>query len=103
MQDGYPILQEFKALSNNVYENEVINVDFARNGKVAKDMINAWVKQKTMGKITSILDDVPVPDTTAILLSALYFKGEWNQHFIDGATKRFVPSPKAVLKYLFDR
>ncbi|CAK9801102.1 Uncharacterized serpin-like protein MA_2613/MA_2612 [Anthophora quadrimaculata] len=88
VQDGYPILQQFKALSNNVYDNEVINVDFAKNGKAAQNMINDWVNRKTMGKISSILNDVPGIETTVILLSALYFNGEWNQHFLQGATKR---------------
>lgn len=57
---------------------------------MAQDAINAWVRQKTMGKIDNILTDVPPPDTTLILLSALYFNGEWNQHFFNGATRRFV-------------
>ncbi|XP_043250176.1 leukocyte elastase inhibitor-like isoform X1 [Colletes gigas] len=88
VQDGYPILPQFKSLSQNVYDTEVINVDFARSGRLSQELINAWVKQKTMGKITSILNDAPNPMTTVILLSALYFNGEWNQHFLQGATKR---------------
>lgn len=88
VQDGYPILREFKTISQSVYGNEVINVDFARNGRSVQQEINAWVKNKTRGKIDSILNGVPSPDTTLILLSALYFNGEWNQYFLDGATKR---------------
>lgn len=88
VQDGFPILPQFKALSNNVYENELINVDFIRKGKAAMDIINTWVNQKTMGKISKILDDVPSPNTMMILLSALYFNGEWNQHFLTGFTKK---------------
>ncbi|CAL7938762.1 unnamed protein product [Xylocopa violacea] len=88
VQDGYPILPQFKALSNEVYSNEVINVDFAKKGRETQKMINDWVKQKTMGKIRSILDEVPGPMSRVILLSALYFHGEWNQHFLSGATKK---------------
>ncbi|XP_017760318.1 PREDICTED: uncharacterized protein LOC108550913 [Eufriesea mexicana] len=88
VQDGFPILTQFKALSNEVYQTEVINVDFARNANGAEKMINAWLKEKTMGKITNILNGPPSPDTMMILLSALYFNGEWNQYFFDGATKR---------------
>lgn len=88
IQEGFPILPQFKTLSNNVYENELINVDFIRKGKTAMDIINTWVNQKTMGKISKILDDVPSPNTMMILLSALYFNGEWNQHFLTGFTKR---------------
>lgn len=73
-----------------MYESEVINLDFQRRGREAQNVINNWVKQRTMGKITSILGDVPNPLTSVILASALYFNGEWNQHFIDGATRRYV-------------
>ncbi|XP_076249414.1 leukocyte elastase inhibitor isoform X2 [Calliopsis andreniformis] len=88
IQDGYPILPEFKTLSDRVYKNEVMNVDFYRNGRMTQEFINNWVKQKTMGKISSILDNLPDPATTIILLSALYFNGEWNQPFLPYATKR---------------
>jgi len=70
----------------------VINLDFKRKGKEARDIINNWVKQRTMEKIATILNDVPNPLTSVILLSALYFKGEWNQYFIDEQTRKYVIS-----------
>lgn len=88
VQDGYPIRSEFRAISENVYKSDVINLDFLRRGKEAKDFINNWVKERTMGKIDGILSSDPNPLTTVILLSALYFKGEWNQHFLEGMTQR---------------
>lgn len=72
----------------NVYKSEVINLDFERKGKEAEDIINNWVKERTMGKIDGILNSVPDPTTMVILLSALYFKGEWNQHFLEGMTQK---------------
>ncbi|XP_076761554.1 uncharacterized protein LOC143429709 [Xylocopa sonorina] len=99
VQDGFPILPQFKALSNEVYGNDVINVDFVKKGRETQQMINDWVKQKTMGKISSILDEVPGAMSRVILLSALYFHGEWNQHFITGATKKkpfFIEPDQAV-------
>jgi len=67
----------------------VINLDFKRKGKEARDVINNWVKQRTMEKITTILNDVPNPLTSVILLSALYFKGEWNQYFLEEQTRKY--------------
>lgn len=93
-------MPQFKTLSNNVYENELINVDFIRKGKTAMDIINTWVNQKTMGKISKILDDVPSPNTMMILLSALYFNGEWNQHFLTGFTKRYIFFLKSISKII---
>lgn len=77
-------------ISENAYQSEVINLDFRRKSREARDTINAWVKQRTMDKIDSILNETPDPLTTVILLSALYFKGEWNQHFLGTMTKRYV-------------
>ncbi|XP_070151688.1 serine protease inhibitor 28Dc isoform X3 [Polyergus mexicanus] len=88
VQEGYPIRPEFRAISMDVYKSEVINLDFERKGKEAKDIINNWVKERTMGKIDGILNSVPDPTTMVILLSALYFKGEWNQHFLEGMTQK---------------
>ncbi|XP_029172187.1 leukocyte elastase inhibitor-like isoform X2 [Nylanderia fulva] len=88
VQEGYPIRPEFRAISENVYNSDVINLDFQRKGKEAENFINNWVKQRTMGKIDGILSSEPDPTTTVILLTALYFKGEWNQHFLEGMTQR---------------
>lgn len=46
-----------------------------------------------MEKIDNILNEKPDPLTTVILLSALYFKGEWNQHFIESMTQRYMILP----------
>ncbi|XP_014484527.1 PREDICTED: leukocyte elastase inhibitor-like isoform X2 [Dinoponera quadriceps] len=88
VQDGYPIRPEFRAISQNAYKSEVINLDFRKRGAEAMNVINNWVKERTNGKISSILSQQPDPLTTVILASALYFNGEWNQHFIDSATKK---------------
>lgn len=42
--------------------------------------INGWVDKNTHGKITKILDQLE-PDLTAVLLNAIYFKGEWQTAF----------------------
>ncbi|XP_011859729.1 PREDICTED: uncharacterized protein LOC105557169 isoform X2 [Vollenhovia emeryi] len=88
VQQGYPIRPEFRAISENAYNSEVINLDFQTKGREARDTINAWVKQQTMNKIDSILSQQPDPLTTVILVSALYFKGEWDKHFIGTMTRR---------------
>lgn len=68
----------------------MINLDFRTKSREARDVINAWVKNRTMDKIDRILNETPHPLTTVILLSALYFKGEWNQHFLGSMTRRYV-------------
>jgi serpin B len=47
--------------------------------------INGWVKEKTKGKIDSILDQID-PSTALILLDAVYFKAPWQTPFNTNAT-----------------
>ena len=50
--------------------------------------INAWVADKTEGKIASIVDDMTAsnPQTSAILVNAVYFKGLWQSPFSPSAS-----------------
>ncbi|XP_074100340.1 serine protease inhibitor 28Dc isoform X1 [Cotesia typhae] len=88
VQSGYSIRPEFAAIARDVYKNDIINVDFHQRPAEAQRIINDWVNSKTRGKINSILSEPPYPESKVILASALYFNGEWNQHFFKGATKR---------------
>jgi serpin B len=55
-----------------------------RGGDLAT--VNAWVKQKTNGKIDSILDHLD-RDTVLVLLDAVYFKASWQSMFTSRATQ----------------
>lgn len=54
--------------------------------KTALDTINQWVSDKTHGLIKSILDQPLGDDAAAVLLNALYFKGDWAVPFDAGDT-----------------
>lgn len=57
---------------------------FAPGSAADADKINAWVKEKTHGKIDSILTpDNLTADTLAVLINALYFNGKWADPFED--------------------
>ena len=43
--------------------------------------INAWVSSKTRGKIDAIIDETTAASATAILVNAMYFKGQWKNKF----------------------
>ncbi|XP_015121093.1 serine protease inhibitor 28Dc [Diachasma alloeum] len=88
IQAGYPIRPEFLAISQGVYNNEAINVDFMRQSVTAQRIINNWVDMKTHGKIKNILTQAPNPETKIIFASSLYFNGEWNKYFLNKGTKR---------------
>jgi len=50
------------------------------------DAINAWAKQKSQGKIDTILKKLS-PNTVCVLLNAVSFKGSWKLAFQESATK----------------
>jgi serine protease inhibitor len=88
VQNGYPIRQIYRHTAESVYDSEVLNVDFASNPNSAQQIINAWVSERTKGKINHILGESPSSATKVILASAMYFKAEWEKPFFDGSTKR---------------
>lgn len=88
VQNNYPIRQIYKQTAESVYGSEVLNVDFETNPTTAQQVVNAWVSERTKGKINDILKEVPDSKTKVILASALYFKAEWEKPFFEGSTKR---------------
>jgi serpin B len=59
------------------------SADVFRDGNLAT--VNAWVKQKTDGKIDSILRRLD-PRTALVLVDAIYFKASWQSQFDKLAT-----------------
>jgi serine protease inhibitor len=54
----------------------------------------SWVNKETNGKIKEILPGSANTETRVILANAIYFKAEWQESFIEGATgfKKFYPN-----------
>lgn len=48
--------------------------------------INAWVSQKTAGKVDRILDQLP-PDAGPVLINAVYLKAAWASTFAEASTR----------------
>ena len=53
----------------------------------AMDTINSWVCEKTHALIKSILDEPMDDDAAAVLINALYFKGDWKVPFEKAGTR----------------
>ena len=66
------------------YDAEVFALDFGGDQAVAA--INAWVSEKTHGKIGSILSSLG-PLTFLVAINAVYFKDFWSKPFIAGFTR----------------
>ncbi|VVC36648.1 Hypothetical protein CINCED_3A002316 [Cinara cedri] len=82
---GHPQLSlQYRTAVKDYLNGELINVDFAMNGP---ETINRWVSVHTRGKINDIMQNTPPPDTKAVVVSALYFTGEWETPFFANYTK----------------
>jgi serpin B len=66
------------------YDAEVCALDFGADRAVAT--INAWVAEKTHGKIGSILSSLD-PLTFLVAINAVYFKDSWSKPFMPGFTR----------------
>jgi serpin B len=53
---------------------------------VGVEEINAWVREKTAGKIERLLDSLP-PNKGPVLVNAVYLKAAWASAFIEVATR----------------
>jgi serine protease inhibitor len=71
--------QEFLDLNREYFDAEVVPLDF--NSPNAGDQVNAWVDEKTKGKITEIVPAGPLSDLIMLLLNAIYFKADWAGQF----------------------
>ena len=78
VQHGLAVKQAFLQTLARQYGAGMAGVDFA--SPRAKELIDAWVKEHTAGRITKLFDDLP-PWTVLVLANAVYFKGEWVNRF----------------------
>jgi serpin B len=65
----------FVQVNENYYGSEVGDMSGI------PDSANKWVSEKTKGKITQILPKMDYSQIVAVIVNAVYFKGEWAQKF----------------------
>lgn len=69
---------EFSDLMNATYHADMFARDF--NDATVTGEINDWCASKTNGLIDNVIDEIK-SDRFAMLINALYFKGEWTDPF----------------------
>jgi len=85
-RQGAPVRHEFIARNRQFFGATVDALNFADPHCV--DIINAWAKKKTHGKIARIADGMIDPVYTRLFLAnAVYFKGKWADPFEARDTK----------------
>jgi serine protease inhibitor len=77
--DEIAFLEDFRARCVQNYDAEVASVDL--DGPEAAGTIDAWVSEKTHGKIPEIAGSFDLKYIGAMLINALYLKGAWTYQF----------------------
>ena len=76
--DRVQVRPEYAARIRDMYDAELATADFGAG--TAVPTVNAWVNQKTKGKISHIVDALS-PLTALVVVNAIYFKGRWMKTF----------------------
>ncbi|XP_018412423.1 PREDICTED: leukocyte elastase inhibitor-like [Nanorana parkeri] len=78
----FTFLDDFLRSTLKHYRADLQAVDFSEKAEDCRKEINAWVEQKTEGKIRDLLPVGSVNSLTKlVLVNAIYFKGNWANQF----------------------
>jgi serine protease inhibitor len=110
-QAGYNFLDEFLELTEKNYGAGLREVDFVTQTEKSRQIINAWVEEKTKEKIKDLIQPGVLNALTRLVLTnAIYFKGDWAIQFDKKQTKdapfnlskdKQVPAPMMNIKERF--
>ena len=67
------------------YGAEIADLDFSSPGAAGR--INGWASKETQGRIPKVIDRID-PADLALLLNAVYFKGQWTHKFDKAQTQQ---------------
>ncbi|XP_067418684.1 serpin B6-like [Emydura macquarii macquarii] len=78
----FKFVAQFTESCQKFYHAELEQVDFSGAAEDSRKHINAWVEEKTEGKIQNLLAQGIVNSMTRlVLVNAIYFKGNWANQF----------------------
>ena len=65
---------------DSAFKCQMQTLDYMGNAEESKNIINDWVSDCTNGKIKNLFMGMD-PDTACVLVSCIYFKGDWYKKF----------------------
>ncbi|MFD1862542.1 serpin family protein [Planococcus chinensis] len=83
-KEEYRFLDSFSKSSRDYYNAQIEEIDIS--DPASADRINEWVSDATNGKIKKMAAKPLSPNLAAMLLNAIYFKGDWQYPFPEGET-----------------
>jgi serpin B len=85
-QAGYDLRREFVDTLAVKYGIELSPVDYVSEPDNARQAINKWVEERTLGRIPSLIDQLNT-GTRLLVINAVTFKGRWENPFSAELTK----------------
>lgn len=82
---GLRLHSSFESLNGQFYEAHVAPLDFTdpRTG----GMVNSWLRERTHGRITEVLQGSLPGSASALIVNATYFQGKWATRFDPAKTR----------------
>ncbi len=81
-QETEKLLADYLALTKRCYGAACREVDFMNATEAARQTINAWVEERTRGKIKDLIKESDInASTMLVLINAIHFKGQWLYRF----------------------
>lgn len=87
VKHGFGVRPEFERIVRSDYGASVVQLDFAGNPDGSARAINAWVSERTNGRIPSLIEAESLDEYTRLVVTnAVYFLADWQSEFRPGAT-----------------
>jgi serpin B len=81
-QKGFPWRPEWLDMQNARFGAGFHEADFRADPDLERQRINQWVEEQTRERIKELLENGVIDGMTRMVLAnAVYFKGEWENHF----------------------
>ncbi|XP_048219429.1 serpin B11 [Perognathus longimembris pacificus] len=81
--------QQYLSCSEKLYQARLQSVDFGESVEETRKSINAWVESKTNGKVKNLFGEGTIdPSSVMVLVSAIYYKGQWQNKFQEKETTK---------------
>lgn len=86
--ENRPVERDYEDKLQRVYEADIHPVNFHDTAE-AYYAINDYVEAKTHGKISKVVQPEDLHDLQMVLVSAIFFKGEWKVSIVDRHASTF--------------
>lgn len=84
----FPFLDSYVEFVEHHFDAPLTLVDFVRDAEGTRVRINAWVEERTRGRIKNLIPPGTLtPETLLVLTNAIYFKGKWTEQFSPDSTR----------------